>query len=368
MKYLLAGVLAGVLTAWPATVAAAEGWQQWQTVPGVFDVGGPRADGSLVVAGSGRLYTLTSGGALTPFARGEDPGAEAYLADSPGVGCFPKDQIFVLRLHAPIGVTRISADGSSSAPFANVDLPSLNGIAFDTAGFFDHRLLVTGPVNGKTEVAAIDCNGSVQVITASAPVAEGGLAVAPIGFGGFDGDLIMPDELSGIIWAIAPDGSSSQVVNSGLPKGQDTGVESVAFAPPGLIAGGGYVYYSDRLTAGNPHPGTDHVLRLSSADLASSGVHDGDLLAATEGGASMIDVRCEAACHVFSVVPLPTSAHGEGHLVFALTPQPPSPVATAVQVAYAPPGRGIPVAAVVALLAAVLGGAAAALVLARRRR
>lgn len=365
LKYLAGVSAAAVLALSPF----AAGWQQWQTVAGVYDLGGPRSDGSLVVGGSAELSTITTDGALSPLARNEDPGAEAYLVVSAGTGCFAKDDTFVLRLHAPIGVTRVSADGSSTAPFADVGLSSLNGIAFDTTGSFDRRLLVTGPVSGKTEVVAIDCTGAVQVVTKSAPTVEGGVAVAPQGFGEFGGDLIAPDELTGLVWAIAPDGSARQVVTSGLPAGQDTGVESIGFVPAGFATRGGYVYYSDRSTPGNPHPGTDHVLRLSSADLVAAGVEDGDLLAATEGGASMIGVRCNPACHVSSVVPLPTSAHGEGHLVFTLTPQPPSPVATAVQAAYSPPSRGgFPIAAVIVLIGGTLVGGALAVLLARRRR
>ena len=348
LKYL-AGVAVAVLALWPSAALAAPAWEQWQSVGGVFDLGGPRSDGSLLVAGSAALYTLSRDGMLTPFAQGpggykDDPGAEAYLAVSPpqhvaGAGCnFMRDDVYILRLHTPIGITRVSAAGDASGPFDNVSLASLNGIAFDTVGSFDHRLLATGPVNGKTEVVAIDCTGAVQVITMTAPVVEGGLAVAPSSFGAFGGDLVAPDELSGVIWAIAPDGSATQVVSSGLPKGGDIGVESVAFVPSKFTSRGGFVYYSDRATAGNPHPGTDHVLRLSSADLVAAGVQDGDMLAATEGGASMIDVRCAATCQVNPVVSTPTTAHGEGHIGFTLNPQPsPTPSASVRQTASKPP-------------------------------
>ena len=359
--------------------AAGPVWQGWQPVPGVFDLGGPRSNGSLLVAGSAALYTLTQAGDLEPFARGpggyhDDPGAEAYLAVSPGqhvaaAGCdFVRDEVFILREHTPIGVTRVDKTGSETGSFTNVNLPSLNGIAFDTNAAFDHRLLVTGAINGKTEVVAIDCTGAVQVVTKSAPVLEGGLAVVPPSFGQFAGDLIAPDELSGTIWAIAPDGTSKQVVNSGLPKGGDIGVESVAFVPPGF-AKGGYAYYADRATPGNPHPGTDHVLRISSDDLVAAGVQDGDLLAATEGGASMIDVRCDpVACKVTTVVATPTSAHGEGHLVFTLNPKAsPSPTPSATATA-APKSSSASVAPYVAIAAAILAAFAAGLFVARRRR
>ncbi|HEV2477297.1 MAG TPA: hypothetical protein VGX22_12215 [Candidatus Dormibacteraeota bacterium] len=376
LKYL-AGVGVAALALWPSAALAAPAWEQWQSVGGVFDLGGPRSDGSLLVAGSAALYTLSPDGTLTPFARGsggykDDPGAEAYLAVSPGLsggsGCtFAKDDTFILRLHTPVGVTRVDATGSQTGSFANVGVAGPNGIAFDTTGQFNHALLVTAPVSGKTEVAAIDCSGAVQVITKTAPVLEGGLAVAPSRFGAFGGDLIAPDELSGIIWAIAPNGSATQVANSGLPKGGDIGVESVAFVPSGFTKRGGSVYYSDRGTAGSPHAGTDHVLRLSSVDLAAAGVQDGDMLAATEGGASMIDVRCDTTCQVTPIVPTPTTAHGEGHLAFTLNPLPsPTPSPAVVPT----PARGsAPVGAYLAIAAAIVAAlAAVALAISAQRR
>jgi hypothetical protein len=366
LKYV-AGIGAAALALWPSAALAPPAWEQWQPVGGVFDLGGPRSDGSLVVAGSGALYTMAPDGTLTPFAGGyhDDPGAEAYLAVSWGLGVgeagckFAKDDTFVLRLHAPIGITRVDATGSDVSSFANVSLPSLNGIAFDPVGTFANRLLVTGPRNGKTEVDAIDCTGHVQVVTSTAPVVEGGIAVAPQEFGAFGGDLIGPDELSGIIWAIRQDGSSRQLAVSGLAKGQDTGVESVGFVPAGF-AKGGYLYYSDRATPNNPHPGTDHILRISSADLVSAGVRDGDMLVATEGGASMIDVRCATTCQVTTVVATPTIAHGEGHLAFTITPaSAPTPTKSPVLEPPAPAGS-VPFGAYLAIAAAVVAALAAA--------
>ena len=385
MKYL-AGIAAAAIALWPWAATAAPAWEQWQAVPGVFDLGGPRSDGSMIVAGSGALYTVTPAGDLQPFARGpggyrDDPDTEAYLAVSPGLhagaaNCdFTRDDIFVLRLHTPIGVTRVDKSGEDSVSFANVNVPGLSGIAFDTAGAFDHRLLLTAPVNGKTEVVAVDCKGSVQVVTRTAPPVEGGMEVAPETFSVFAGSLIAPDENTGLIWAIAPDGSARQVVQSGLPKGGDIGVEAVAFVPPGFAARGGYVYFADRKTANNPHPGNDRVLRLSSADLVAAGVQDGDLLAATEGAASVIAVRCDTSCHVTTVMSAAGSAHGEGHLVFTLNPQAsasptarPTPAPSSTPAASGS-GRGVPW--LVAIMAAVLAGLSGALIAVaagRRRR
>lgn len=375
LKYL-AVVAAGALALAPATALAAAAWEPWVSVPGVFDLG-TRSDGSILVAGNAMLYLLTPGGNLTAFASGyhDDPGAEAYLAVSSGqdvsnAGCFfPISDAFILRLHAPTGVTRVSRNGDETVSFANVAIPGLNGIAFDTVGAFDHRLLVSGSAGGKSQVVAIDCAGKVQMITTSAPAFEGGLDVAPMTFGSFGGWLVAPDELSGVIWAIAPDGSVKKLVDSGLPKGGDIGVESLAFVPPGFTARGGYAYYSDRATPNNPHPGTDHVLRLSSNDLWVAGVQDGDLLGATEGGASMVDVRCEVTCTVFTVVPTPTTAHGEGHLVFTLNQLPsPSPKPSAAPASKPASSTRTGPSPATVLVAGIIAAVLVAVVVASRRR
>ncbi len=88
----------------------------------------------------------------------------------------------------------------------------------------------------------------------------------------------------------------------------------------------GNVYFADRITKGNPHPGTDNLLALTSDSLTGLGVKEGDLLSATEGGATLIDVRCTTTCTVQPLITIATKAHGEGHLIFTgATPVEPSP-------------------------------------------
>jgi len=142
-----------------------------------------------------------------------------------------------------------------------------------------------------------------------------------------------------------------------------------------MITRGGAVYYADRLTAGNPHPGSDSLLRLTSAQLVAAGVQEGDLLVATEGGAALIAVRCGAACTVIPVV-AGTKAHGEGHIAFTVEAPPPSPIAVTPSVTpggAVPPQLvafigewGIPTSAFVLLMALIAAVAAPAVI--RRRR
>lgn len=318
------------LLASPASASSTPlAWERWQHIGGVLDLVGPRADGQAVVAAGGKVLRLDlSTGRLEQLAGGaggytNPNGGEPYIALSPGlevsaVRCsFVRDDLFVLQLKPAGGVLRIDRDGRVHT-FATVDgVESLNGITFDTTGRFGHRLLVTGPSRGSTVVAAIDCRGQVTHITDAGPVVEGGLAVAPAGFGSFGGDLIAPDELSGNIYAIAPDGSSAILVHSGLPSGGDVGVEGVGFVPPGFAAGGA-AYFADRSTPGNPHPGTDSLLRLSEQSLTGAGVREGDLLAATEGGAALIAIRCGTTCQVTKLVEGDT-AHGEGRVLVLAT-------------------------------------------------
>jgi hypothetical protein len=387
MRRLGAALAVAALALGPTPAHAADlAWEPWQAIPGAVDVDGPRTDGSLVVAGSAALYLVNPDGTKTDFARGpggyhEDPGTEAYLAMSTGghvsaANCdWVPDETFILRLSVPIGIKRVSSSGDDSGPFASIpQVRVLTGIAFDSVGAFDHRLLVLGLVGSKPILFAVDCSGSVQVITRAAPVPEGGMAVAPEGFGSFGGELILPNETNGAIYAVAPDGSVKVVVKPPATKSLGASIESVGFVPAGFMSRGGALYYADHKTAGSSFPGTDTILRLTSAQLASAGVQDGDMLAANESGAGLIAVRCGTSCAVTDLIK-PGKGHGEGHLTFSMAPLPPSPEPVnpaPAQRAGLPPqlvayvGRwGIPTTAFLLLVALLASVGAQAI---RRRR
>lgn len=284
-----------------------------------LDLAGPRRDGSLILAAAGHLMVLRPDGTVQGYApRYSSPGGEEpYITLSPGgpPGCgFPAEMVYVIRLHSGRGVAAVSASGQVRK-LAGLSAPGLiDGITFDRTGAFSHRLLVTVNAGTKTNVDAIDCNGKVTTITKSAPRVEGGIAVAPKSFGSFGGDLIAPDEISGRVYAITPQGKSLLVVDSGLVHGQDTGVESEAFVP----AGAQDALLADRLTPGNRHPGDDVILRITHNALVAAGVRPGDLLVAGEGGAQTDAISCgSAGCQVRHVADGPPETHAEGHIAFA---------------------------------------------------
>jgi hypothetical protein len=210
-------------------------------------------------------------------------------------------------------VIRIDTDGHSQT-FVHLPAGSPYGIAFDDVGRFGYRLLVTEKIDKRSTVFAIDCKGRVSTITSTAPVVEGGIAVAPRSFGKFGGDLVAPDEYTGTIWAIDPKGTATKVAQSPLAHGADIGVESAGFVPDGFTNQWS-AYVADRKTPGNPHPGNDSLLRLTGADLLAAAVQVGDLVVVSEAGADTVVVRCSATCSVRQIADGPQNAHIEGHVV-----------------------------------------------------
>jgi len=306
-------------------------WERWVTLPGVVDVVGPRADGTLVAGAAGRLFTVAPDGTTSPLgAYSTDPGPESYLAMSPGLDVaagprcrFEAGDVFALELgSSPPGVVGVTADGR---PSRFVDLPqaeSLGGIAFDTTGRFGNKLLVAGRRQGRTALFAVDCRGRVTTLTDSAPPIEGGMAVAPQLFGDHGGDLIGVDENSGDVVFIRYDGTSGVLIASGLATGGDVGVESLGFIPTDFIHRGGTAYVADRRSPGAPTEGGDTIWRLGRDALGRVGIDDNDLLVATEGGGRTIIVRCRATCRILPLGQAP-GAHVEGHITVVLDPAPP---------------------------------------------
>jgi hypothetical protein len=361
-------------------------WSKWRHLEGVFDLGLQTDRAGIIAEGTELFFTVNRSGTIAAINTGSSyqgvPGFEAYFAVSagePAAGTcrFQHGAIYVINPRTANQVLEVDPISGRPLPFATVTgVASLNGIAFDDTGSFgEHPLLVTGPADGKTTVAAIDCHGQVKVVSNAAPRMEGGISVAPDTFGAHAGELIVTDEISGDIIGINPGGLSSNLVNLAQPAGGDLGVESSGFVPRGFFKNGGFAYLADRGTANNPHPGTDSILRLTSAQLAAAGVKDGDLLVATEGAGLTVDVTCAAACSLRPIAAGPPTGHIEGHVVFLTNPvgqappaepppsphpkPPPTPAPAPAKVSAA--GLGLAAVGGLLLLAAVI-------LLLRRRR
>lgn len=326
----LAGCGGGPPAAARARATLPARWVRFLHVPGVVDLTGPRGNGQLTIAAAGRLFLLGTSGRPVPFARGSGgyttaAGLEPYIAMptgklAAGPGCsFGNDATYALQPNGSPGVIRIDKQGQARR-FANLPGVRPDGIAFDDVGRFGYRLLVTATARGGTTVFGIDCTGRVTTIASHAPRVEGGIAVAPLSFGSFGGDLVAPDETTGRVWAIGPSGKTRLIARSPLPAGGDIGVESAAFVPAGFSRDWA-AYVADRGTPGNRHPGTNSILRLPGTELTRAGIHAGELIVASEGGAQTIVINCSATtCTVRHIADGPAAAHVEGHIVFAPHP------------------------------------------------
>lgn len=330
-RCIVVAVAAVVALALPAGAAAppAQGLAAWSVAipqPGALDITTPRSDGQMVVAAAGAL-SLLRGATLTPFARGEGgyttSAGEPYIALSNGrrvrsARCsFAKDDVFAIEPGDNPSVIRISPDGRAQ-PFAAL-MPGLflAGLGFDTVGDYGYRLLVAATVGSDVELIAVDCRGNARALAQShRRHVEGGMAVAPRSFGRFGGRFIAADENGGDLIAFDRKGRAHTLVASGLPAGGDIGAESIGFIPP-RAGTNDLALLADRGGQAEPHPGDDAFLGVRVGDLLRSGAKRGDLLAATEGGAQTIAVRCARACRVKRVAAGPPTAHAEGHIVFA---------------------------------------------------
>jgi hypothetical protein len=326
---LAALAVAALTVATAGAAPAAHALATWTVAipqPGALDVTTPRSDGRMVVAAAGTL-SLLQGTTLSPFARG--PGGYTSSAGEPYIAlskhrrvrsarcAFARDDVFAIEPGDNPSVIRITAAGKAQ-PFASL-MPGLflAGLGFDTVGDYGYRLLVAATSGSDTSLIAIDCRGRAKVLaqTPSTHV-EGGMAVAPRSFGRLGGRFVAADEDGGDLITFDRKGGAHTLVASGLPKGGDIGVESVGFIPE-RGPGSALALLADRGGQAEPHPGDDAILGVTVGDLLRAGARRGDLLAATEGGAQTIAVRCPRTCHVRHVADGPATAHAEGHIVFA---------------------------------------------------
>jgi hypothetical protein len=319
----------------PALAGAAVPWQKFLKAEGggrINDIVGPDSKNRLTISAGIHLWRVGRNHKQVQFVKPHDGGRLGYLPDRPKFehyiaqvppvhcGSFATDDIWGISGPRP-RLVRITRKGVFKR---GVSLPANlepTGIVFDTVGDFGFRLLVTesDPATGATSVWAIGCPGlsPIQVVAPQPFHLEGGLAIAPPGFGAFGGWLLGTDEGFSSINGASASGAMQEVFRPpGVPIGGDVGLESLAAVPPGLDATSA-AYISDRRTPGNEQPGNGLMLTVGWPALESQGVQAGDVLATTEGGALTYDIRCNPGCSSFPVAYGQPDAHVEGHLVFA---------------------------------------------------
>ncbi|HEX2046881.1 MAG TPA: hypothetical protein VHF27_03895 [Acidimicrobiales bacterium] len=308
----------GVVAAQPA--AAPPQWERWTSLPGVTDVAGPRPDGSLVAAASGRLHLVGPDGTTSPFGSyAADPGGPTAIAvahglDVTGAGCrFGEGEVFVLERQ---GVVRVTIDGAPSPFLGPPPTDVLTGITFDATGRFGNQLLVAGRRGDRTVLFSVDCRGRLRTVTERAPLLGGGMAVAPAMFGAHGGDLVGADENTGDLVFIRFDGANGVLVRPELPAGPDVGAESVGFVPDDFVRRRGALHVAG---------GDGTIWRMTAGALGPFGVDENDLVVAGQTGRSAA-VRCRATC-VVTALGDAEAAGLQGHVTPLLGEEPPGPPA-----------------------------------------
>jgi hypothetical protein len=324
----LTGLLLALIlfAAAPAAKAALARWHPVVQTDHAEDIAGPLGNGKLLLQSAGGLSLYQpAASTLQPFASGAGGystpvGSESYMALSSNrqlkyANCsFGNQNLYAIE-PSNGSVVRVTRKGKASVLTA---LPAgfLDGIAFDGVGRFGYRLLVADLVGAEINLYGIDCRGRARLFGQGLPHVEGGMVVAPAGFGRFGGELIAADELTGNIYAFSAKGETKLIANSGLPAGGDVGTESLGFFP-GAAASYPTAYVASAQGATNA-PGANSVLSIGPNGLRRARLRPGDLLAASETAGTTVRVRCAGKCSVRRVADGPAAAHVEGHIVFAL--------------------------------------------------
>lgn len=236
-----------------------------------FAYAGDKFIGSVQTDGTGALYsTDLTGGNVQVFAPGvslaPSPSSEHFVSASVGAGGFPNRDVYVAASNS---VVHISHDGTSSSVFAGGFGGDVRGILFDTVGSFGGDMLVT---TNAGNVYRVNSAGASSLLNSTGEDTEG-LDVAPTGagFGTFDGDLVVASEGSGLLRAITPTGSMTDI----NPNDRIAGAEELSFVP--LTLG----------LSGNPVEGmyganyTENVLKADAGQFAGM---QGDVIVTSETG------------------------------------------------------------------------------------
>lgn len=157
-----------------------------------------------------------------------------HLAISSGLGGFPTGYIYLAQgAWGQVNIWKISFDGTTSLFATN--LPPLGPdvhITFDRTGSFGYDMIVAGG----DQVWKINSNGKSSQI-AEIPIREkgddsiGSPIVAPLSFGVYGGNILVPDPGTGNIFAISPQNEVSKI-------GLWLGASEILFVPQPMCSFG----------------------------------------------------------------------------------------------------------------------------------
>ena len=212
---------------------------------------------------------------------------EIYVTASLGLGGYgPRD---VYAGSEGVGsVFRFSHDGSTQTLFASGLASGVRSIAFDPFGLYGNQMIVA------THDGHIYRVSNLGVATLLASVGEDteGLSFAPQPFGSFAaGTLFVASEGSGVLRAIAPDGTTVTAV-TGLPS-----AEMVSFVPLNLGSSGSPVegFYAANFAS-----------NIIKADAAQFAPYLGDAIVTGETGHQVWDVHFNSGTGKFDVTQIGT--------------------------------------------------------------
>jgi hypothetical protein len=330
---LLATALLLGVAALPAHAGASVAWQKFLKADGggrINDIVGPDSKSRLTTSSGIHLWHVGRNHKQVQFIKPHNGGRlgylpsnpvfEHYIAQVPFAHCagFKTGDIYGFTGPKP-RLVQVTPKGKVKH---GISLPSNlepSGIVFDNpGGAFGGRLLVTerDRSTGTTGLLGFGCGGT-RWYASGLPRIEGGITIAPPGFGPWAGWVLGTNESHSQIYAISAGGSLDTVmVPGGAPIGGDRGIETLGAVPWGLD-GASAAFISDRKTPGNIQPGNGLMLSLGWPVLQSQGVQAGDVLAVSEGGAYTFDVRCNPVCSSSLVAYGQPNAHVEGHIAFA---------------------------------------------------
>jgi hypothetical protein len=207
---------------------------------------------------------------------------EIYVSASLGLGGYGPRDVFA-GSEASGSVFRVAHDGSSQGLFASGLAGGVRSIAFDPYGLYGNQMIVATNAGNIYRVS----NSGVASLLASVGEDAEGLSFAPQAFGTFAaGTLFVASEGSGVLRAIAPDGTKTTAV-TGLPS-----AEMVSFVPLNLGSSGSSVegFYAANFAS--------DIIKADASQFTS---YLGDAVVTGETGHQVWDIHFDTGTSTFVV-------------------------------------------------------------------